>query len=133
MPGPLEEIESMDGLRAVIFGRRGAGKARRACAWPSSTASRISTGDMLRAAVEEGTEFGRKADEYMSAGNLVPDDVMIGVVRERLAKPGAVGAASSSTGSRAPSPGRGSSASPAPAASTPPSTSTSPSTWSPTA
>jgi adenylate kinase len=51
----------------------------------------ISTGEMLRAAVEEGTEFGRKADEYMSAGNLVPDDVMIGVIRERLAKPDAVG------------------------------------------
>jgi adenylate kinase len=45
---------------------------------------------MLRAAVAEGTEFGRKADEYMSAGNLVPDDVMIGVVKERLAKPDAI-------------------------------------------
>jgi adenylate kinase len=41
---------------------------------------------MLRAAVGEGTEFGRKAEEFMSAGNLVPDDVMIGVVKERLAK-----------------------------------------------
>jgi adenylate kinase len=81
----------MEGLRAVIFGRQGAGKGTQSvrladqCGVPH-----ISTGDMLRAAVEEGTEFGRKADEYMSAGNLVPDDVMIGVVRERLAKPDAV-------------------------------------------
>jgi adenylate kinase len=45
---------------------------------------------MLRAAVAEGTEFGRKAEEFMSAGNLVPDDVMIGVVKERLAKSDAV-------------------------------------------
>jgi adenylate kinase len=45
---------------------------------------------MLRAAVAEGTEFGRKAEQFMSAGNLVPDDVMIGVVRERLAKSDAV-------------------------------------------
>jgi adenylate kinase len=45
---------------------------------------RISTGDMFRAAVEQGTEAGQKAKEYMEAGELVPDDVVIGVVEERL-------------------------------------------------
>jgi adenylate kinase len=46
----------------------------------------ISTGDMLRAAVKEGTDFGRKAQEYMSRGDLLPDDIIIGVVGERLEK-----------------------------------------------
>ncbi|MPY92701.1 MAG: adenylate kinase [Acidimicrobiia bacterium] len=78
-------------LRAVIFGRQGAGKGTQSARLSAHYgAPHISTGDMLRAAVSEGTEFGRKADEYMRGGNLVPDDVMIGVVRERLAKPDAV-------------------------------------------
>jgi adenylate kinase len=47
----------------------------------------VSTGDMLRAAVAEGSELGRKADALMKAGELVPDDVMNGVVAARLAKP----------------------------------------------
>lgn len=80
----------MPALRAVIFGRQGAGKGTQSVRLAEAYgAAHISTGDMLRAAVEEGTEFGRKADEYMSAGNLVPDDVMIGIVRERLSKPDA--------------------------------------------
>ena len=44
----------------------------------------ISTGDMLRAAARSQTEFGKKAKEFMDAGELVPDEVMIGVVKERL-------------------------------------------------
>jgi adenylate kinase len=46
----------------------------------------ISTGDMFRLAIKEGTELGNKAKEYMDQGNLVPDEVTIGIVRERLAK-----------------------------------------------
>jgi adenylate kinase len=42
------------------------------------------TGDILRAAVKEGTEVGKQADEYMDRGDLVPDDVIIGVIAERL-------------------------------------------------
>ena len=79
------------GARLILLGRQGAGKGTQ-CVRLSRhyVVPHISTGDMLRAAVGEGTEFGRKADEYMSGGNLVPDDVMIGIVRERLAKPDAV-------------------------------------------
>lgn len=46
----------------------------------------ISTGDMFRAAIKEGTPLGIKAKEFMDAGNLVPDEVTIGIVRERLSK-----------------------------------------------
>jgi len=47
----------------------------------------ISTGDMFREAVKEGTEFGLKAKEYMNRGELVPDEVTCGMVRERIARP----------------------------------------------
>lgn len=46
----------------------------------------ISTGDMFRAAIKDGTELGIKAKSYMDQGNLVPDEVTIGIVRERLGK-----------------------------------------------
>src|SRR4029078_2990226 len=46
----------------------------------------ISTGDMFRAAVRSGSEFGAKARTFMESGDLVPDDVVIGVVRERLSQ-----------------------------------------------
>jgi len=46
----------------------------------------ISTGDMFRAALKEGTEFGNKAKEYMNKGELVPDEVTCGMVKERVAK-----------------------------------------------
>lgn len=47
----------------------------------------ISTGDMFRAAMKEGTELGLKAKSFMDKGELVPDEVTIGIVRERLSKP----------------------------------------------
>ena len=49
----------------------------------------VSTGEMLRAAVAKGTEMGREAQKYMESGQLVPDEVVIGVVRERLGEPDA--------------------------------------------
>ncbi len=71
--------------RLIIFGRQGAGKGTQ-CALLIERygAVHISTGDILRAAVAEGTELGRQADAFMSAGNLVPDEVMIGLVKDRL-------------------------------------------------
>lgn len=78
-------------LRLVLLGRQGAGKGTQAVRLSEHYgAVHISTGDMLRAAVAEGTEMGRKAGEIMDRGDLVPDDVMIGVVDERLAKPDVV-------------------------------------------
>lgn len=46
--------------------------------------SHVSTGDMLRAAVKNGTETGKKADSYMKKGELVPDDIIVGIVEERF-------------------------------------------------
>jgi adenylate kinase len=71
----------------VLFGRQGAGKGTQAeYLVEHYGAAHISTGDMLREAVAEGTEFGRKAKEYMDAGNLLPDDIIVGVVEERLGR-----------------------------------------------
>jgi adenylate kinase len=73
------------GVRMVMLGRQGAGKGTQ-CVRLSRhyVVPHISTGDMLRAAVREGSDLGRKAGELMAAGNLVPDDLMIGIVEDRL-------------------------------------------------
>ncbi len=73
------------GVRLVMLGRQGAGKGTQ-CTRLSRhyVVPHISTGEMLRAAVKEGTQLGRKAAEIMNDGGLVPDDVMIGIVDERL-------------------------------------------------
>ena len=77
----------MSGVRLVLLGRQGAGKGTQAVRLAEHyNAPHVSTGDMLRAAVAEGTEFGRKAKEIMDRGDLVPDDVIVGVVEERLDK-----------------------------------------------
>jgi adenylate kinase len=75
-------------VRLVIFGRQGAGKGTQ-CAELSTHygTPHISTGDMLRAAVAEGTELGLAAKAIMDQGGLVPDDIILGVVEQRLASP----------------------------------------------
>ncbi|MFO0626321.1 MAG: adenylate kinase [Polyangiales bacterium] len=74
----------------VFIGPPGAGKGTQAQRLVSKlSVPQISTGDMLRAARKAGTELGRKADEFMSRGALVPDEVVIGLVEERLALPDA--------------------------------------------
>lgn len=78
--------------RLVIFGRQGAGKGTQAVRLAGHYGiPHISTGDMLREAVAEGTELGLRAKALMDAGELVPDEVMEGIVVERLAKPDAEG------------------------------------------
>jgi adenylate kinase len=73
--------------RYLLLGRQGAGKGTQAVRLAKHFGvPHISTGDMFRAAVREGTEFGRKARGYMDHGDLVPDEVVIGVVAERLAR-----------------------------------------------
>jgi adenylate kinase len=72
-------------VRLIFLGPPAAGKgtqARRLAA--EYDIPHISTGDILRAAIREGTYLGREAKRYMDRGALVPDDVMIGIVRERL-------------------------------------------------
>ena len=73
------------GARLVLLGRQGSGKGTQ-CTRLSRhyVVPHISTGDILRAAVRDGTEFGLKAREIMDAGNLVPDDVIVGIMDERL-------------------------------------------------
>jgi adenylate kinase len=73
------------GARLILLGRQGAGKGTQ-CVRLSRhyVVPHISTGDMLRAAVREGTELGRIAKEVMDAGSLVGDEIMVGIVEERL-------------------------------------------------
>lgn len=78
----------MTALRLVVFGRQGAGKGTQ-CRLLSEhyDAPHISTGDILREAVADGTDFGRKAKEYLDNGQLLPDDIMLGIIEDRLHKP----------------------------------------------
>lgn len=72
----------------LLMGPPGAGKGTQAEKLVEKFNIRhISTGDMFRAAVKEGTELGKQAKACMDAGQLVPDSVTIGIVKERLAKP----------------------------------------------
>jgi adenylate kinase len=75
-------------MRLILFGPPGVGKGTQAKLLAEEFQVRhISTGDMLRAAAATGTELGLKAKAIMDAGQLVPDEVMIGIVREVLALP----------------------------------------------
>lgn len=77
-------------MRMILVGPPGAGKGTQAARLLERYGiPHISTGDMLRAAVKEGTELGKQADACMKRGDLVPDEVVIGLVQERIAKPDA--------------------------------------------
>ena len=75
------------GARLVILGKQGAGKGTQ-CVQLSRhyVVPHISTGDMLRGAMKAGTPMGTAAKAFVDAGNLVPDEVVIGIVDERLAE-----------------------------------------------
>jgi adenylate kinase len=73
-------------LDLIFMGPPGAGKGTQAARVAAAHGlAHIATGDMLRAAVRDGTELGLRAKEIMARGDLVPDDVIIGMIRERLA------------------------------------------------
>ncbi|GAW90889.1 adenylate kinase [Calderihabitans maritimus] len=75
-------------MRLLLMGPPGAGKGTQAEGLIEKLkVPHISTGDMFRKAIKEGTELGRKAKEYMDAGQLVPDEVTVGIVKERLQEP----------------------------------------------
>ncbi|MEO8705019.1 MAG: adenylate kinase [Kofleriaceae bacterium] len=75
-------------MRMILVGPPGAGKGTQAGRLVDTyRITHISSGDMLRAAVKEGTELGQEADTFMKAGKLVPDEVVIGMILERIQKP----------------------------------------------
>ncbi|HIS70272.1 MAG TPA: adenylate kinase [Candidatus Gallacutalibacter stercoravium] len=74
-------------MKIILLGAPGAGKGTQAeviCAHLSIPT--ISTGNIIREALKSGTEMGKKAKSYMDAGQLVPDDVVIGIIQDRLAQ-----------------------------------------------
>jgi len=72
-------------MKLILLGPPGAGKGTQAKMLTEEfSIPQISTGDILRAAVKDGTAMGLKAKEYMNAGGLVPDTVVVGIVRDRL-------------------------------------------------
>lgn len=78
-------------MRIVLLGAPGSGKGTQAKRLVEAYGiPQISTGDLLRAAVAAGTELGRKAKATMDTGQLVADEVVIGMIRERLSQPDAV-------------------------------------------
>jgi adenylate kinase len=73
-------------MRLILFGPPGAGKGTQAKKITDKyMTAHISTGDMLRAAVRNGTELGVLANSYMEKGELVPDGVVIGIIKDRIA------------------------------------------------
>ncbi len=79
-------------MKIIFIGPPGSGKGTQAKRLASRFAiPHISTGDMLREAVSEGTELGQQAAPIMASGGLVSDDLMIGIINDRLARPDAEG------------------------------------------
>jgi adenylate kinase len=75
------------GARIVVLGKQGAGKGTQAVRLSRHyVVPHVATGDIFRAAVRSGSAFGRQAREYLDAGDLVPDEVVIGMVSERLTR-----------------------------------------------
>lgn len=74
-------------MKLILLGAPGAGKGTQAeIISEKYNIPTISTGNIIRAALKNGTEMGLKAKSYIDAGNLVPDDVVIGIIKERLAE-----------------------------------------------
>ncbi|HEY7535761.1 MAG TPA: adenylate kinase [Thermodesulfobacteriota bacterium] len=72
-------------MKLIMFGPPGVGKGTQAAKVSEKyTVPHISTGDILRASVKEGTELGKLAKTYMEKGELVPDDIIIGIIKERV-------------------------------------------------
>lgn len=79
-------------MKLILLGAPGAGKGTQAEVISEHLhIPTISTGNMIREALKSGTEMGLKAKEYMDSGRLVPDEVVIGIIRDRLAEPDCAG------------------------------------------
>ena len=79
-------------MNLILLGAPGAGKGTQAeLLVHKLSIPAISTGNMLREAIAEGTELGMKAKSYMDGGNLVPDELILGIVADRVAQPDCAG------------------------------------------
>lgn len=77
-------------MRLVLFGAPGSGKGTQAVFLKEALGiPHISTGDLLRAEIKAESELGKKAKSLMDAGQLLPDDIMLGIIRHRLSQPDA--------------------------------------------
>jgi len=75
-------------MRVILLGPPGAGKGTQAASIATEVnIPHISTGEMFRAALKDGTPLGLEAKKFMDSGELVPDDVVVGMVRERIQQP----------------------------------------------
>lgn len=75
-------------MKIIFLGAPGAGKGTQAeIVSEKLSIPTVSTGNIIRAALKDGTEMGLKAKEFIEAGKLVPDEVVIGIIKERLAQP----------------------------------------------
>jgi adenylate kinase len=75
-------------MRVILLGGPGAGKGTQAAKLSDHyTIPHVSTGEILREAKSSGSDLGKKAAEYMDAGNLLPDDIILGIIDERFDKP----------------------------------------------
>ncbi len=78
-------------MRIVLVGLPGAGKGTQAAYLAKNlSVPHVSTGDLFRVNIRQGTELGKQAQEYMRAGQLVPDEITIGMARSRMKQPDAV-------------------------------------------
>jgi adenylate kinase len=74
-------------MRIIFLGAPGSGKGTQSKLVAKDLAiPQLSTGDILRAAVKAGTEVGKKAKEFMDAGDLVPDEIIVGIIKDRTAE-----------------------------------------------
>ena len=88
----VQSVEADGTAHIVLLGRQGSGKGTQAARLAARFGvTHISTGDAFRAAVESGTPLGKTAKIFMDSGELVPDEVVVGVIRERLGGLGALG------------------------------------------
>ena len=72
-------------MNLIFLGAPGAGKGTHAEKFAEKhSLATISTGELLRTAIKNGTTLGKQADAYMSKGDLVPDELVIGIIKERL-------------------------------------------------
>jgi len=75
-------------MRLILLGAPGAGKGTQAAVLTEKlNVPHISTGDIFRENIKKGTELGRKAKEYMDKGALVPDEITVGIVKDRISRP----------------------------------------------